>query len=267
MRLREDARWHHSVMSVSVPRPAAAFAQLARTLAETGGILPTLHEVVASAVEMVPCDWAAAAVAEHLTSRPAALAATTDEVLMATVADIAGRVGTSPGITAFGTGGPVYSPDLCTEDRFGDYGPQMVARTPIRSVLSLGLRMHETTLGVMTLYAARRDAFDASAVERATLLGDHAAVAIEAARNVDRADNLEVALVRSRTIGTAVGILVERHRLLPDQAFDVLRVASQNTNCKLADLAEQLIETGALPESCGVDAGLLDGRRAAASWR
>lgn len=254
-------------MSVSVPRPAAAFAQLARTLAETGGILPTLHEVVASAVEMVPCDWAAAAVAEHLTSRPAALAATTDEALMATVADIAGRVGTSPGITAFGTGGPVYSPDLCTEDRFGDYGPQMVARTPIRSVLSLGLRMHETTLGVMTLYAARRDAFDASAMERATLLGDHAAVAIEAARNVDRADNLEVALVRSRTIGTAVGILVERHRLLPDQAFDVLRVASQNTNCKLADLAEQLIETGALPESCGVDAGLLDGRRAAASWR
>ena len=82
------------------------------------------------------------------------------------------------------------------------------------------------------------------------VLADHATVAIDAAANADRADNLEIALQRNRVTGTAVGILVERLRLTPTQAFDLLRVMSQHTNRKLADLAEHLVETGELP---GVD--------------
>lgn len=93
-------------------------------------------------------------------------------------------------------------------------------------------------------------AFDEDAVRRAGVLADHATVAIDAAANADRADNLEIALQRNRVTGTAVGILVERLRLTPTQAFDLLRVMSQHTNRKLADLAEHLVETGELP---GVD--------------
>ncbi len=59
-----------------------------------------------------------------------------------------------------------------------------------------------------------------------------------------RADNLEAALLSSRRIGMAMGILMERHRLTAEQAFDCLRDLSQRRNVKVRDLAEQLIYTG-----------------------
>ena len=41
-----------------------------------------------------------------------------------------------------------------------------------------------------------------------------------------------------------MGILMEQHRLTKDQAFAVLRVASQDSNRKLVDVATEVVETG-----------------------
>jgi len=227
---------------------AAALGSLARALAETTGLVPTLHEIVARSLELVPCDWAAVAVAEHFSDRPARLNASTDEALMATVAQIAGQVGDSPGFAAFAKVAAVCSNDLASETRFVDYARQILSRTAIRSVLSVPLRMNDLALGVLTLYSARPGAFDLEAISRASLVAEHAAIAVEAARSDDRADHLEAALAHSRTIGAAIGILVERHRIVPEDAFRQLRETSQHTNRKLADVAADLVETGALPE-------------------
>lgn len=64
----------------------------------------------------------------------------------------------------------------------------------------------------------------------------------------DREANLQHAVESHRLIGQATGILVERHRLLPGQAFERLRRASQQRNLKLRELASRVIETGAEPE-------------------
>jgi GAF domain-containing protein len=96
----------------------------------------------------------------------------------------------------------VHSPDLTVESRFGSYPNEMLARNPIRSVLSFGLRLHDKPLGVLTLYARRPSSFDAAAIARAAVLADHAAV--DAATSTDRADNLQIALTSSRLIGTAL---------------------------------------------------------------
>ncbi len=58
------------------------------------------------------------------------------------------------------------------------------------------------------------------------------------------AEELQRALVTSRQIGMAMGILMERHRLTAEQAFDHLRDVSQRRNVKLRNVAEQLIYTG-----------------------
>jgi GAF domain-containing protein len=145
----------------------------------------------------------------------------------------------------------VHAPDLVREDRFGSYPAQMVAQTPIRSVLSFGLRLRADVLGVMSLYSSRPRAFDEGAVARAALLADHAALAVEAAVHAELADQLKSALSTSRTIGAAIGVLVERHRVTPEKAFDMLRRTSQNTNRRLADLADQLVQTGDLPSLDG----------------
>jgi AmiR/NasT family two-component response regulator len=71
---------------------------------------------------------------------------------------------------------------------------------------------------------------------------------VDRQRAADTQSNLEQAIESHRMIGQAVGILVERHRVMPAQAFDRLRVASQNRNLKLRDLAVRVIQTGAEPE-------------------
>lgn len=43
-----------------------------------------------------------------------------------------------------------------------------------------------------------------------------------------------------------MGILMHQHRLTRDQAFDLLRVASQDSNRTLADIASDVAETGEL---------------------
>ena len=44
------------------------------------------------------------------------------------------------------------------------------------------------------------------------------------------------------------------HQLTRDQAFDLLRLASQRTNRKLADIAREVAETGADPFDFGPEA-------------
>jgi len=48
-------------------------------------------------------------------------------------------------------------------------------------------------------------------------------------------------------IGQAEGILVERHELTADQAFQVPARVSQQTNRKLVDVTEEFTRTGTVP--------------------
>jgi len=67
-------------------------------------------------------------------------------------------------------------------------------------------------------------------------------------RAADRQTHLTDAIESHRLIGQAVGILVERHKILPSRAFDRLRQASQTRNIKLREVAIDVIETGSDPE-------------------
>jgi AmiR/NasT family two-component response regulator len=74
----------------------------------------------------------------------------------------------------------------------------------------------------------------------------------ELARAHDKISNLETALKSSRRIGMAMGILMAQFRIRQEEAFDMLRDASQTQNRKLRDLAEDVILTGTL-EPGGLD--------------
>ena len=79
------------------------------------------------------------------------------------------------------------------------------------------------------------------------LLATHGSLAIAAAFNRERADNLERALRTSRDIGVAMGVLMTQHKITRDQAFDLLRIVSQNSNRKLHEVEVVVGETGDLP--------------------
>ena len=61
-----------------------------------------------------------------------------------------------------------------------------------------------------------------------------------------RAENLSKALQSNREIGVAMGILMNQHQFTRQESFDVMRVASQNSHRKLADIAVEVADTGAL---------------------
>jgi AmiR/NasT family two-component response regulator len=62
----------------------------------------------------------------------------------------------------------------------------------------------------------------------------------------DRAANLQAALAGNRRIGTALGVLMALRRITADEAFDMLRARSQQSNRKLRDIAEEVILTGTI---------------------
>jgi signal transduction histidine kinase/DNA-binding response OmpR family regulator len=68
--------------------------------------------------------------------------------------------------------------------------------------------------------------------------------ALDEAEN--RSANLEQALSSNRQIGAAIGILMAMHKLPSDRAFALLREASNNTNRRLRDVADQVVLTGSL---------------------
>ena len=63
----------------------------------------------------------------------------------------------------------------------------------------------------------------------------------------EKVANLEIALESNRRIAMAIGIIMARELVTEDQAFALLREASQHSHCKLRVVAEQIVTTGELP--------------------
>ena len=68
------------------------------------------------------------------------------------------------------------------------------------------------------------------------------------ARTAEDLAGMRAAMASRAVIEQAKGILMERRKFTEDQAFTELSRASQNTNIKLRDVADELVRTGALPE-------------------
>ncbi|MEU5884378.1 GAF and ANTAR domain-containing protein [Spirillospora sp. NPDC047279] len=114
----------------------------------------------------------------------------------------------------------------------------------IGSMIGFRLFTDEQDLGALNLYSRTRGALDEDAENIGWLLASHSAVVLAASRTEE---NLHVAIATRQRIGQAVGILMERHRLTDDQAFELLARTSQNLNRKVRDVAEHLVTTGELP--------------------
>lgn len=133
--------------------------------------------------------------------------------------------------------------DLGQEKRWPRFTAQVV-ELGVQSLLAFRLFDLRGTMGALNLYAHRRYAFGPWDRHVGALFASHAAVALAGSLQQDQ---LRQAIETRQVIGQAIGVLVERHRYTPEQAFAVLRQASQRANIKLRDLATRLMETGEEP--------------------
>jgi GAF domain-containing protein len=160
--------------------------------------------------------------------------------------------GHGPCLNAARTGELTEVADTRTETRWRDYMLR-AAELGNRSSLSIPLVIDEDeqVTGALNVYARRPEAFDEASRSVATRFGPYAAVATgnlyayQSAR--DLADNLEIALESRAVIDQAKGVLIERYKITPDQAFQLLARVSMNANQKLRYVADRLVRTGEFP--------------------
>ncbi len=140
--------------------------------------------------------------------------------------------------------------DMRTDNRWPEFNQRAAAEFGVGSMLSHRLQIDDQTevISGLNVYATRPHAFSDADVEVGHLLAAHAAVAIAAAGSATRAANLQRALDSNRDIGVAIGILMALYKVTRDEAFDLMRVASQRTHRKLHAVAIDIVETGALPD-------------------
>jgi ANTAR domain/GAF domain len=143
-----------------------------------------------------------------------------------------------------------YASDLLDDERWPSFGPAAVA-AGVRSVLAYSLSDERPS--ALNLYARLPAAFGATDRAQGLLFATLARLALDSAEEraseEKRTGNLVEALRTRELIGQAQGILMERERITGEQAFDVLRRASQHMNIKLREVAETLIETGESPDT------------------
>lgn len=189
------------------------------------------------------CDWAGITVRPH--DRSAYSLIQRSEVVRQ-VDEYQYEVGDGPCLEAARTGEPVLSRDLEEETRWPRFCRRVLGSTPVRGVLSF----HLTDVPAPTalnLYSARRDGLDDESTTTASLFATHASVMMIHADSAQQAATLGAALSTSRQIGAATGILMALHKITEDQAYDLLRIASNRLNRKLRDVAQDVTESGSLP--------------------
>lgn len=139
-------------------------------------------------------------------------------------------------------------PDARTEDRWPEYVPTFLERGALSAMAAPVPAGHLT--GAVNVYARSAQAFtddDRSALETFAAYSGAALTNMDSLQDAwDLAGNLQKAMEFRSVIDQAKGVLIERHKLTPDQAFRMLSDASMHTNRKVRDLAEDLVLTGEL---------------------
>ncbi|HSF99360.1 MAG TPA: GAF and ANTAR domain-containing protein [Ornithinibacter sp.] len=245
METREEMRTGPGVVPrLDLQEVAEAMRSLSeRSAADHGG--SPLDAVVHIAVEQVPrASWASVTMLRGgCFKTPAA----TDEA--ATRADLLQYdIGSGPCVDAVLDDSLYVTGDVAADSRWPVWGQRAAAEVGVRSVLAMRLHLHreDTVIAGLNIYGVERDAFDDHAVGMGLVLATHASSVVGEMLASDRAENLMKALESNRDIGVAMGVLMQTHQFTREQAFDVLRVASQDTNRKLADIAAEVAETGVL---------------------
>jgi hypothetical protein len=221
-------------------------ADVARVVFVPGNVEDTLRQIVAAAVRSVDsCDMAGVIVVHDGQVRSVAVS----DPLAAEIADLQINTGEGPCLDALTDTRAIYAGDLAGDGRYPRFGGPADA-AGIRSVLAYQLPVDHAA-GALNLYAGLPDAFGVYDRAKALILAAIAAGALSAAADrrdaQQHSDHLVQAVASREIIGQAQGILIERERITPDQAFDVLRRASQHLNRKLRDVAQDLVDTGESP--------------------
>ena len=219
---------------------ALLFSEFARTVQQQPDPANTLIEVVRAAVALIPgCDEASISV---VMGHKKAFSQAASGDLPQAVDALQASLGEGPCLDAAYEQESVRVPDMASEARWPRFSAAAAA-AGAAGMLSLQLYVEDDNLGALNLYSRTPGAFDDESEHVGLMFAAHAAVAFAASQKQAKLDR---AIATRQLIGMAQGILMERHKLTPDQSFALLVRVSQHRNVKLRDVADRLVYSGHL---------------------
>ncbi len=221
------------------PDVMSILAAASRDLAEPGDLDQTLERITRAACDSVPrVDFASISVL-HDDGRIETVAPTDPVIVVADKHQYEFKEGPCYQAVTEPCELMIRSPNIGTDPRWPNYGPAALG-LGLRAQAALRLFDHPRSQGALNLYSSTAGAFE-DPDHLVEMLARQASVALGFASEIT---NLNVALSTRKTIGQAIGILMERYGIDEDKAFAFLVRASQAGNIKLKDVADELVHMG-----------------------
>lgn len=223
---------------VDLADAAARIAEVARTLYEQrsldGGVVAELVEH--AAVELPGADYANITVtaSQYEIDTPAAT-----HPWAVQVDDIQRRTQEGPCVSSAWEHRIVHVEDLSHETRWPRFCAEALDITPVRSIMGFQLFLTGRSMGALNIFSERPNAFDERTRQLGSLFAAHSALVWDAAQ---RESQFREALASRDIIGQAKGMIMERYGKDANQAFEMLRQLSHDTNVPLAEVAAKIVD-------------------------
>jgi GAF domain-containing protein len=228
---------------IQPPRdPRAAFAELSKIMLGEQPLSATLQRVAELAKQTIP---GAAEVSVTLLQDGQVASVAFTGPLASQLDERQYESGFGPCMDAATSGVTITIDDTAHSPTYPDFA-RVAARQGVRHTMSIGLPVQRQTIGALNVYGTDDTPFDEGKQDLATAFASYAAVAVANAgvyaTTAQLAANLQRALDSRAVIDQAKGILMGRHGITGEVAFDMLSKQSQLTNRKLHDIAQELVD-------------------------
>jgi GAF domain-containing protein len=154
------------------------------------------------------------------------------------------RFGEGPCLDAAAGDSVVLCNDLRQDRRWPCFAEAALA-AGVHSLLSFQLYTHNARKGALNLFGSKPDIFTSEVEAVGAMLAAHAAIALIAD---DVRLQFQSGLASRDIIGQAKGMIMERFNVDAVRAFELLTRLSQNSNTRLAKVAEEIVSRGPEPK-------------------
>lgn len=216
-----------------------ALVDIADGLVTTFDSADLLHRLTAHCVDLLAGGAAGILLAEP-ERRLRVVAASTEDLHTVHLLATEGEQG--PCVDCLRTGQAITVPDLrASRDRWPEWADLALAQG-YHSAYATPMRLREDVIGALTIVATTPDALPVGDLDAARALADVATITLLNRAAADRSDTLvgqpRHALDSRIVTEQAKGVVATTGGLTMEDAFQLLRSASRNTNVRLAELAE-----------------------------
>ncbi|MFC3382976.1 GAF and ANTAR domain-containing protein [Couchioplanes azureus] len=153
--------------------------------------------------------------------------------------------GHGPCFQALASGETLSLPDMSIERRWPDFAAR-ARDAGFHSSLSIGLPVPESAAGALNVYAITPHAFDDDAVTLGQTFAGYAAVVLANAHlheaRFHLAKQIQAAMASRAVVEQAKGIVMRDRHCSSEDAFKILTGLSQDTDRKLRDVAQALVD-------------------------